>query len=600
MTGHHAFDPDFRALLADEAQAPIPAGQLDRLLTAVASRQPRPARLAGLGGRWIGDPSPVTSPLGALRVTVPVLRLSAAVLLLLLTLALIGTAALVGGRLLAPPPDPEKLLYGLDGGIFLADADGGNPVRVAEGADLYPGDPWAPDGRHFLSFDTSRLTTDIRDTDGHVVASLPDGHFAMDWSPDSTRLQAWATRYGRQINIYGIDGVLQAELPLPDGYSRPLVFDGVWAPDGRSVWVQIAPVQGSPCADDSSGYPSECAALEIWELPIDGSAPQRVVGDLDIRVFDPSFSRDGTYLAFSGRGGAMELSVANADGTEARAVVRVGQDSDQGYGSAPIWSPSGEELAYITEGGNLKVVDVATGTARTLSTGWPYTGDPSWSRDGDRIMFSKGSGATQDGVGLGDLWTVGVDGGEPTLLVEGATHGAWQPTPPTAAPTALAVSPSPVAGTPIDTSDWVAFSSDRYGYDLSYPPLWKAEPATRDWALADDVERRFASDAADRFSNNMEAFYVTGFAARLPAGMSEDDWIDAYVRDVGSENATCAGPFPKPETVTIDDNPARLIHNCYNTQAVAFIGDRVHVFAEWRGSNGPFLKAFLSTVRFQP
>jgi Tol biopolymer transport system component len=127
----------------------------------------------------------------------------------------------------------------------------------------------------------------------------------------------------------------------------------------------------------------------------------------------------------------MELSVANADGTEARAVVRVGQDSDQGEGSAPIWSPSGEELAYITESGNLKVVDVATGIARTLSTGWPYTNESpdSWSRDGDTIMFSKGSGAAQDGVALGDLWTVGVDGGEPTLLVKGATHGAWQPRP---------------------------------------------------------------------------------------------------------------------------------------------------------------------------
>lgn len=431
MTGRDAFEANLVSLFDDDAQAPIPAGGLDRLNAAIASRQPRPPRLAGLGGRWIGDPSPVTSPLGALRATVPVLRLSGAVLLLLLVLALIGTAALVGGRLLAPPPDPEKLLYGLDGDIYLADADGGNPVRIAEGAELNQGSPWAPDGRHFLSTDTGQLTADIRDAGGHVVASfLPGGFFyATAWSPDSTRLQRWATRDGRQINIYGIDGVLQAELPLPDGYSRPLQFEGVWTPDGRSVWVQIAPVQRSPCADDSSGYGSECAALEIWELPIDGSAPQRVVGDLDIRVFDPSFSRDGTYLAFSGRGGAMELSVANADGTEARAVVRVGQDSDQGYGSAPIWSPSGEQLAYITEGGNLKVVDVATGTARTLSTGWPYTGERIWSRDGDRIMFGKGSGASQDGVGLGDLWTVSVDGGEPTLLVKGATHGAWQPAP---------------------------------------------------------------------------------------------------------------------------------------------------------------------------
>ena len=152
------------------------------------SRGPRawPASAAAGSATHPRSPHP-----GALRARVPVLRLSAAVLLLLLTLALIGTAALIGGRLLERPTDPEKLLYGLDGDIFLADADGGNPTKVAEGAGLSRGSPWAPDGRHFLSYDTTRMTAVIRDADGVEVASLPDG-FAPDWSPDSTRLQAWA------------------------------------------------------------------------------------------------------------------------------------------------------------------------------------------------------------------------------------------------------------------------------------------------------------------------------------------------------------------------------------------------------------------------
>jgi Tol biopolymer transport system component len=427
MTRRDAFEADLFSVFDADAQTPIPPGGLERLQAAIADRQPRPAWLAGLGGRWIGDRSGVHARRHALRATVPGLRLSAALLVLLLALALIGTAAVIGGRLLERPTEPEKLLYGLGGDIFLADSDGGNPTKVAEGADLYAGANWAPDGRHFVSFDTTRMTAVIRDSDGDETAAFDTYHPV--WSPDSTRLQTWASRGGQQLNIYGIDGALQAELPLPDGYARPLHFQGVWAPDGRSVWVQIAPVQEPPCADDAEGYPSECAPLEIWELPIDGSAPKQVVEDLDMRSFEPSFSRDGTHLAFSGRDEAMELSVANADGTEARSVVRVGQDSDQGDGAAPIWSPSGEELAYITTSGDLKVVDVATGTARTLSTGWPYTDWPphGWSRDGDRIMFSKGSGTTEAGVALGDLWAVSVDGGEPSLLVEGAARGAWQP-----------------------------------------------------------------------------------------------------------------------------------------------------------------------------
>jgi Tol biopolymer transport system component len=153
------------------------------------------------------------------------------------------------------------------------------------------------------------------------------------------------------------------------------------------------------------------------------------VEGLDIPLFEPGFSRDGTLLAYSSGDGTTELRVANADGTDARAVVRTGQDFAQSLGTAPVWSPDGGAIAYVTQSGNLKVVDVATGTARTLSVGWPYTNWPphSWSGDGKRIMFSKGSGVSQDEVALGDLWAVSVDGGEPALLVRGATKGAWQP-----------------------------------------------------------------------------------------------------------------------------------------------------------------------------
>ncbi len=422
MTRHDAFEASLFAVFDDDAQAPIPAGQLDRLNAAIASRQPRPARLAGLGGRWIADPASGTSPLGALRVTVPVLRLSAAVLLLLLALALIGAAALIGGRLLEPQPELERLLYGLDGDIYLADANGAHPIRVAEGADLFEESPWAPDGRHFLAFDSTRLTADIREPDGRVVASLanlPGFNGFPVWSPDSTRLQAWTQSY-RQIDIYGIDGALQAELPLPEGYTRFRENLGVWAPDGRSVWVLIA-------GDNGNGE------REAWALPIDGSAPQRVADRLAFITFPPDFTRDGTRMAFSGE--EDRLFVANADGSDPRSV---------GWGFLPIWSPSGEQLAYLVwlpgdeNRIDLKVVDVATGAARTLVADWQYAAWPphSWSPDGDRILFSKQGGPqAQDGLVTGSLWTVGVEGGEPTLLVQGATHGAWQPAPATATPT---------------------------------------------------------------------------------------------------------------------------------------------------------------------
>ena len=81
-------------------------------------------------------------------------------LVLLLAIALIGAALLVGSTLRESPTAPGRLVYRLDGAIFLADADGSDPKRVApveasvDGGSTYdlnaPGSIWSPDGRHFV------------------------------------------------------------------------------------------------------------------------------------------------------------------------------------------------------------------------------------------------------------------------------------------------------------------------------------------------------------------------------------------------------------------------------------------------------------------
>lgn len=450
MTGHDAFDIDFGSWLRDEADAPIPAGARDHALAPIAGRRPRPARLASLGSHWSANSSSVTWPLVGRRIKLPAMGLSPAILLLLLLMALLGAAALVGGPLLERPRDAGRLAYALDGEVYLADADGRDPVRVSDGAgssSLASGSIWAPDGRHFLYLGgAGPATAHIADPDGRAVASfgnLPAFNGYPSWSPDSTRLQAW-TDFFTRITIYGIDGVVQAELALPEGHSRFRENPGVWAPDGRSVWVMLDRGEFYPCRSGSEGTstgdPSlpggelpPCVTREVWELPIDGSAPRRIVDGPDFMSLERSFTRDGTRMAFSGTlWPDLLLYVANADGTDVQPVVQVGGDPDHGQGMLPIWSPSGRQLAYFVgapgdEGEvDLKVIDVATGTARTLVSGFQYAAWPphSWSRDGNRILFSK-----QDEPGSGSLWTVSADGGDATVLVQGATDGEWQPEP---------------------------------------------------------------------------------------------------------------------------------------------------------------------------
>ena len=69
----------------------------------------------------------------------------------------------------APTLGPSTLAYGVDGDVFLADADGSNPVRIAHGVpadgadECAPGEEraeytvfgtaWSPDGRYLAYWD---------------------------------------------------------------------------------------------------------------------------------------------------------------------------------------------------------------------------------------------------------------------------------------------------------------------------------------------------------------------------------------------------------------------------------------------------------------
>jgi hypothetical protein len=358
----------------------------------------------------VAGPSAADAPLGALRATVPVLRLSGAVLLLLLALALIGTAALVGARLLAPSPDPETLLYELGGVIYLADADGGDPVRVGDGhlrQTIETGSVWSPDGRHFLYYRDDG-TGQISDADGTLVSSAEA--VWGNWSPDSTRLQAW-TSSGTEIAVHGLDGVLQATLALPAGYGRLYETEGVWAPDGQSVLVRT----------------QQSGAKAMWQLPIDGSVPLRLADDHPFARGYGAFSPDGRQVAYVlqdlTQGASTDLVVANADGSDARTVA-TGNDSLSGF---MAWSPDGKRLAYFVSQGSrvdLVVLEHATGIVFRAVPDFSRDGYPpfSWSSASDKLLFaSPGDG------GDPSLWSVNVDGTGRTLLVQGATWGAMPP-----------------------------------------------------------------------------------------------------------------------------------------------------------------------------
>jgi Tol biopolymer transport system component len=319
-----------------------------------------------------------------------------------------------------------RLAYGIDGDIYVADADGENPVRIADGAPSKSdcggywgeGPIWSPDGRYLAyrggddgepgSYPCNR-TVNISDSAGHHVASFPGDGWAIAWSPDSTRVAVWDDFYENpKLQIYGLDGVRQALLAMPRGWAASGDFDPVWSPDGASILVHGGA-----------------------QIPVDGSTPKELSVDDPRSQWTARYSPDGADIAYISQDG---LGVAAADGSQARVLVPgvLGEDFPlTPYGLD--WSPTGDRIAFVRATGDrtekrgpateLAVLDVASGSVVPLAeTGGAYgLHYIKFSPEGDQILFTR----THD-TGASSLWSVHADGSAPHRLVAGTDWGDWQ------------------------------------------------------------------------------------------------------------------------------------------------------------------------------
>jgi hypothetical protein len=175
----------------------------------------------------------------------------------------------------------------------------------------------------------------------------------------------------------------------------------------------------------------------------------------------------------------------------------------------------------------------------------------------------------------------------------------------------------------IDTSEWVPFTSDRYGYTVAHPPSWTATPATRAWDF--EIGQRWAasqSEGADQFGGSSayvlsSAGYLisfTAFAVDVPAGTSEERWMaDYYASGPWMWTGCYEYADAEQRPISVDGQRGTMIvgdRGC-GASAFVFVDGRVHVFGleahdqpstnpEWQPLRTALLEAFLGTVEFQP
>jgi dipeptidyl aminopeptidase/acylaminoacyl peptidase len=129
---------------------------------------------------------------------------------------------------------------------------------------------------------------------------------------------------------------------------------------------------------------SKATGDSIWKLQ--GETASEVWSAPDARILGaPAVARDGARIAFSiRRNGQTSLWVANADGTEAR---QMGASLEiQG---APAWTPDGRAVTVAAVAdGHPRLVNLPLDGGSPVVLAQEYSVDPTWSPDGELVVFS--------------------------------------------------------------------------------------------------------------------------------------------------------------------------------------------------------------------
>lgn len=245
-------------------------------------------------------------------------------------------------------------------------------------------------------------------TSGGICAAASNGNHWCAY-PDPSCPGGY--RYSGQDVGDGLAGVCVAQMP-DAGIDAPT--DGTMGGD-KTCKLRIAFVDGKPSfsGDDGSGR------RQVWVANPDGSGAINVSQEAGADSAHPSWSPDGTKLAFaSNLTGKYDVFVVNVDGT-GLANLTSGPDVVMDA-SNPVWSPDGTRIAFYSAGFVWAMNTNGSGAAKasSLNAGAQY----SWSPDGKKLVLSSGG-----------LYVVGIaDGSQPLKINSGnafEVDASWAPSP---------------------------------------------------------------------------------------------------------------------------------------------------------------------------
>jgi hypothetical protein len=182
--------------------------------------------------------------------------------------------------------------------------------------------------------------------------------------------------------------------------------------------------------------------------------------------------------------------------------------------------------------------------------------------------------------------------------------------PPAAAPSTTEPSssgPPSSSPAPNDTSAWLPFVSERYGFSIAHPPDWSANAGNGDWTFPQDTAWPDGVERSDWFylDGSEGSVAASAWSVALAPGTTADQWfLDYCAVDV----TPCDGTEPKVPA-SLDGHAGWFVASS-DPQAYFGIGDRIYLMVVWQPEDHPALarygggrqlvETFLSTMRLLP